>query len=614
MKNVKLLCMALLVAGSANAQYFQHLYGSQRSEHLESGVNADLTVALQGHIMDGYTDFTSTGFNQLMVTSTDLNGKTPPNFNNTYNIIEPNQPQIDVKGRRVVQYGFPFYNANVAGDVAVWGDFGYASHGVSTKFFYALLGANGVPIPGAISSYALPFPVAEVEATSMCVSRSQATAGDVFVCGWYRTTIGGPRTPIAMRLKAATGGMVWSWDYLIPNSPTAVDWAAMDLVESPYPACNGVTDIAITGQYTQPNPSNPFLTGYYTTVDAATGMPSLGCIGAVVTYGSPNATSVLNAIDIAQNPYGNGPGFVMAGTSNFQGGDDCWAIKIDPLGNVNFSRLMDYNPSDKNYGNDIIERINTAGTFEYYVGGYVNNGRFGKNDDVVFKLDAAGLPVTSGQFTFGGPGNEQCMQLDQYNNIPPMPGQDFDGLSVYGNTDGGSWPVPPVGAPDFYLVKSYFNGLTKCNWDTVSFDSIPGPGRFETWQSRVRNRLVPGPLFIQFSPMQDWEICWAPQIFGGSNARLAQTEQQLSQPGYFPNPVSRDNAIINVTFGNAAVTGDADIELWNAIGQLVWTKKTSLTNGQTQMQVDLGNELSGGMYHLIVRQNGNVNNYRIVVQ
>jgi methionine-rich copper-binding protein CopC len=94
----------------------------------------------------------------------------------------------------------------------------------------------------------------------------------------------------------------------------------------------------------------------------------------------------------------------------------------------------------------------------------------------------------------------------------------------------------------------------------------------------------------------------------------SQVADQLSQPRYFPNPVSRDNAVINVTFGNEVLGGDAEIELWNSIGQLVWTKKAALTDGQKQLQVELGNDLNGGMYQLIVRQNGTVNNYRIVVQ
>src|ERR1044072_8447604 len=112
MKNLKLLALALLLAGSAPAQYFQHVYGSTRAEHLESGVNANLAVAPQGHIMTGYTDIQ--GPNSLMVTSTDLNGgiTAATNFNNWYRIADPNFPQIiDVKGRRVVQYATPFYAA-----------------------------------------------------------------------------------------------------------------------------------------------------------------------------------------------------------------------------------------------------------------------------------------------------------------------------------------------------------------------------------------------------------------------------------------------------------------------------------------------------------------------
>src|ERR1700749_1376040 len=107
MKNLKLFCIVLLLTGNLNAQYFQHIYGSPRSEHLESGVNADLTVAPQGHIMAGYTDLAT--INQLMVISTDLNGRVgfPGTFNKRYIITDPNQPLTDAQGRRVVQFGLP---------------------------------------------------------------------------------------------------------------------------------------------------------------------------------------------------------------------------------------------------------------------------------------------------------------------------------------------------------------------------------------------------------------------------------------------------------------------------------------------------------------------------
>src|ERR1044072_432058 len=177
MKNLKLLCLSLLLAGSASAQYFQLCYGSQRTDILESGINIVPTQGpnpMQGHILAGYTDFP--GINSLAVTGTDMNGKIagPNGFNNWYRITEPNQPPLDVKGRRVVQ--------EPGGRILVFGDYGYNAGSASTKFFYTLLGPNGVPT-GVCMSYSLPFAVSDVEATSMTLSTAFASLNYVYVCG-----------------------------------------------------------------------------------------------------------------------------------------------------------------------------------------------------------------------------------------------------------------------------------------------------------------------------------------------------------------------------------------------------------------------------------------------
>jgi methionine-rich copper-binding protein CopC len=88
----------------------------------------------------------------------------------------------------------------------------------------------------------------------------------------------------------------------------------------------------------------------------------------------------------------------------------------------------------------------------------------------------------------------------------------------------------------------------------------------------------------------------------------------LSQPGYFPNPVSRENGLVTVTFGKNVVAGVAQVELRNSLGQLVWTKQVTLADGQSSMQIEMGDKLNTGMYHLSVRQNGAMDNYRILVE
>jgi hypothetical protein len=162
-------------------------------------------------------------------------------------------------------------------------------------------------------------------------------------------------------------------------------------------------------------------------------------------------------------------------------------MKIDPTGTIiDFSTAIDYTSGGtREYGFDIIERLNTTGTYEYYIGGYVDNGVWGAEDALVNKLDFMGMPFPGGsQFTYGGGGNERALQLDQYNNYGP----NNDGLSAYGITDG-SFPL--LGATDFYLVKAYFNGVQTptCNYDIQSPPWTQAPGISNMYDIRAIDKL-----------------------------------------------------------------------------------------------------------------------------
>jgi len=590
MKKLRLLLFATLVAGSANAQFFQHVYGAQSQDTLQSGINTILPAGPQGHIMAGFTD--KIQFYSPMVVRTDANG-VPVFFNNYYLMtVAATGQQINAKARRVVQAPI------TGGRISVCGDFGSAPGAVSTSFFYMLLNPNGTVVAGTPMSYNFAFPVVEARATSMCTST--ITPGVVYICGYIRIQPGSPRMPVVMAVSAATGALVGGFDYFL----NGIDWYPTDVVESPY---NSAGELALCGHFIRPGfPEN----GCFFRIAE----PTLNVTNPVVSYGTVANAGAFNAIDVARNPFPTGAaGFVMAGYYNNPGTgtNDSWAIKVNPTGlAVDFSTLHDYTPIPGNddYANDIIERQNTFGAFEYYLGGYATTGVFGGNDDIVYKLDFSGAAVPGiSLFTYGGAGTERVMQLDKNDAAPAI------GLSVFGNT-ANSFPL--LGQNDFYLVKSYFNGVTACNYDLQPHPWMPGPGILETWTASRRDKMSPVKLTAQPSPMQDFQVCFDPgPIPGGDNSRhAATTENALTEPGYFPNPVSHDNAVVTVNFGKAAVEGEAQIELWNSLGQLCWSKKASVTDGQTQMEIPLGNELSGGMYHLIVKQNGTVSNYRIVVQ
>jgi len=487
MKKLRLLAFASLVAGAAHAQYFQHVYGDASYDYLESGVNLNQFTTGQAHVMTGYTDFS--GFNEPMVTMTDKDGKPSP-YNFRYTILD-NGGVTDAKARRIVEL------SNNPGFTGVWGDYSLSpgSGAPSTNFFYMSLDPNGNPM--FVHSYFLPNGAYEVQATSMCTSANYPN--DVFVCGWERKFPGGPRLPVVMRIDQFTGASTWWWQY--DSNIQGLDWTPTDIVESPFfdPNWPNYKMLALSGTFTRPGtPDN----GCFFRVEEAGG----NFVPGMTSYGSFNAKGAFNSIDVAFNSYGGNQGFVMGGYYHnaATGSDDSWAIKVNQDGTaLYFSTLCDYKPNGGNdYCNDIIERFSPGlGNYEYYMGGYAEKGVFGNNDDVVYKLDFTGVPQPAGQITFGATGDERILQLDKYDGIGP----DNDGLSSFGTTIGS---FSSLGKEDFYFVKSYFNGVTACNFDIQTNAWMDGPGITERWNAFNPVKLKDYMLQAFPSPMNEKEICY----------------------------------------------------------------------------------------------------------
>jgi hypothetical protein len=304
-----------------------------------------------------------------------------------------------------------------------------------------------------------------------------------------------------------------------------------------------------------------------------------------------------------------------------------WALKLSPMGQVQFSSEMDYSLGNRNdYGYDILERFSpTPGVgYQYFVGGYVDQGIFGQEDEVVYKLDGFGNPYPGpgglNQFTYGGPGFERILQMDYYQNGV---GVNNVGLSAFNWTIGS---FPALGQFDFYHVKSYFNGVTplgnvgggvgNCNHNQQYMNWTFGPPLLDSTKGDTVFRPKRDSLSWQILPMQNAIICLQNNpIPGGSNVRLANPgDFGVSNSSLYPNPVSISNPLVTLTFDVPGVNDAVDIELYNALGQLVMHKQETLGDGQTQLEVNLGTGLSAGVYSLVIRRDGEVNTHKISVQ
>lgn len=620
MKNLLSLFVALLIAGTANAQFFQRVYGTAQSRDiLESGMNYDnpaLPIAQKGYVMCGFTDYNSAGAISPMVTRTLLNGA--PFFNNTY-LLNFYGRNVDAAARRVITYP--------NGQIGVIGDWAWQPGMLHTNVFYMLLNANGTV--GGVWAYFFQN-VQSLEATSITPSTAAFPGPQsMYACGNI-TDFNGLRYPFAMCVNAFTGAIVWGYDYADVGMGSP-DWTVEDLIESPYAnQYTGTLDVALVGRHSLA--AGGLGDGHWFTVDALTGAVS----NRVYLYGTPNSEDNFNAITIANNPFPNGVrGFAIAGSSTDYTvpapNSDMWAIKIGPNGNVvDFSSLMDYSFGGRNdYGYDILERFSAppmGGGYQYFIGGYVDQGIFGVEDEVVYRLDFAGNPYvgppagTFNQFTYGGPGFERILQMDYYQNGV---GGNNIGLSAFNWTIGS---FPALGQNDFYHVKSYFNGVTplgavgggvgNCNHNQQYMNWMPGPPLLDSTKADTVLRCKQDLLAAQFVPMQNAIICLQNNpIAGGSNVRLANPDD-LGMIGstLFPNPVSRNSPLVNLAFSVPGYGDAVELELYNSLGQVVMHKRETLGDGQTTLQVNLGDALSTGVYSLVVRREGELTTHKISVE
>jgi len=593
--------LCLLIAGMAKAQFFQRVYGTATTNDvLESGANYDVAVVTQkGFVMTGFKPGSSTAaFNDVIVTRTNLQGNVI--FNNSYTLTDPQVGVLSAHGRRVIRLQ--------NGQIAVWGDFSDATSTMPRRFFYMRLNPAGAIV--FMRSYTLSVPAQQVEATS--IAQSRFNPANIYVCGIY-TNAAGRKTPVVLSLDFTTGNINWGRQYM--DLQQAFEWTAEDLTESPYLNAQNKIDIALVGRYKRPSSSGAVGQGCFFLVDAATGAPG----NMIHIYGNPNKDAGFNAIEVDKNPFGSGVGFMFAGYSvnnnvTAPATYDSWAMKVDPSGAiVNFSTLADYSmPFQHDYGYDIVQRQDSLNQWEYYLGGYVTNGFYGQNDEVVYKLNNAGFPKATApgnQFTYGGPGNERVLQLDLY--TAGVPANNL-GLSMF-NWTSGSFPM--LGLTDFYHVRSYFNGVTCGAYNIQNWVYQVGPPLIDSIAFDTLNHFDWYILDSQSHLLQNAIICTLPNIIPpGSNARTVGSIPE-GQPGsLYPNPVSREHAVVTVQFDQPGRDETVQIELWNALGQLCLKKNESLAGQQSRLEVNLGNQLNEGLYHLVVRRGGQVFNYPIAVQ
>ncbi len=342
---------------------------------------------------------------------------------------------------------------------------------------------------------------------------------------------------------------------------------------------------------------------YFLRVTANNGTPITGIVN---LYGVQSATDEVYSIEHSLAPV---MGYILCGKTNATstGDFDCWGLRLDAMGAVNWSNTFQYDDglgsNSDNWGSQAIERANTFGTYEFYFVGTTMNGVLGNEDMVVFKTDMNGINIPGGQFTYGGGGFDYGVGIDQNNMAAGT------GLAIFGNTFNS---FSAFGSQDYYFVKAYFNGVSGCNEDLRNFQEQPGPGLYMRRDYNISAKLVQQQLILNnIQQNQEQNLCYNQQIPGGSNALQAKVINDLPTQDInmdetafkiTPNPAEQGASSLHLSI--TAPAGKLDVIVADYMGREYINQRFDISNnGEHMLMIELGKaNLAPGLY--ILRVNG----------
>jgi hypothetical protein len=564
-----LLLIGISLFGTMHAQYFQDVNGTGRYEQTYDGTN--ILIGGQGHLVAASSQVL--GGEDLMLTRTDVNGQLGAGtFNNIYQMFDAAGNLLNTQPCKILQL------AN--GNVFVAGSY-YTFNGVVPPGIFTAITnpVTGIAINVRGWQTLAPAFSNTIWATSACRALP-AASNLVHITGFTDATVpGNGARPLVLTIDGATNNLIWGriYDFLPVGSVAKV--LPYDIVASPYQPIPGTAELMIIGTYYLGNGGDE---GFVFRINVANGNP----VAAATTFDS-GRTDMFNGITIATGGGGGGNGFVITGSTDISGIWQTSTIKIDPTGAViRWSTIHDYSVSGDNFGEDVIQRQNTFGLWNYYTAGFVTNGVLGGNDFVVYFVDDFGNALR--EFTYGTGDNERAVEISNFVNTPA------DGITVYGNLSTGNDPG------EEYFVKAYYNGVSGCN------ESINAPltqiyqlGVTAWPMTRTGNFFfATHTLPVVTNPVLN-QLCFAVAVPGGNNARTADNNEVTSETSVYPNPVSVSAPALNLSL-NSPVDQQIEIRITDMLGREVLNQKIIITSGQSIHQLLLPSSISSGVYNLSI--------------
>ena len=346
---------------------------------------------------------------------------------------------------------------------------------------------------------------------------------------------------------------------------------------------------------------------------------SNGNVNFVKSYGTPIIRDGFNSITAASYiSSANADGYVIGGYAELIPGQ-AWIIKLDPSGNIIWSKLIKPSSGINSGVADIIERRNTSNNFEYY-GVLASNAGM-----VVIKLDDSGnpFPISSpnalyNEFVYNisayGSATPNSISCINNTGTPSLNSSINPGIQVFGTTN--NFP----GFTSSYVVSAYFNGQTNCSGNLTTINSVsPGPYFIEVPMAIKYGSLPTCSNFqiLAFFPGGSVNYPCSGLMSNGSNQRgmvtgipaVAITNSDIDFNVY-PNPVS-NKATVNYTSGD---NDKIKIEVYNLLGQSIKTlQPEGRTAGSNTEEIDFNDlKIESGVYFVALTINNNLYKQKIL--
>lgn len=568
----KIILFACVTMGlSAQAQYFDHDYGTVLLEEPQSGMNT--TLNHEGFVISGLTTNTSTAATGTFVAYVDRNGNIPGSstfFAKGYRIKTPPPTSINMNSRDGRVLELSSNNFGIAGTASV------SSGGVRYEYIYYIeTDTNGAVVGSPVLYNATGC------STYKLNGMAPGSGSTVYLTGYAVESSTGEQQTFVLKINY-NGSLVWSHTYDIDATVASAD-AGNDILENA-----ADTSLYVVGK-TNYNGSDD---GTMMRLNPATGVPLWEDL-----YGNTTSAESFSTI-VKSNDASFNYGYILGGSTDAGGNTDGWLLRLAGNLSTSWSDMYDYNSSSvTNYFSDVLERVDSMGNYQIYAGGTTASGLGGSADMEVDKVSASGASIS--QYTYGDANGESLVSIDK-NEAGSVPG-----LSMFGYRSAGL-----LGSSDLTIYKSYFNGVTQCDYYIDTITEASGPAFLTYYYPDTVHTFTSYSTIVTVGAGQNKTWCSANSVSGGSNRMIAS--RPASQPELNIYNAEEQNNYL-VVIGKAA-QGNARITVTDMYGRVLYAKDAAVQQGDNRIPVNLnGAGLSQGVYIIQATQGSTSQSKKICI-